>query len=63
LAAQLNLDYRRLMGLAGYQAPARRLQPNVLESRFAAASLTEAEERSVAAFIDHLVAQREQRST
>ncbi len=60
LAAQLKLDYRRLMELAGYEVPSNRRQPSTLESRFAGAELTQAEERAVAAFIDHLVAQRSQ---
>lgn len=58
LATQLDVDYRRLMTLAGYEVPRRREAPSPLNARFADASLTEAEEKAVAAFIDHLVAQR-----
>lgn len=58
LATQLDVDYRRLMTLAGYELPKRRESPSPLNARFAGASLTETEERAVAAFIDHLVAQR-----
>lgn len=57
LASTLNVGYGRLMDLAGYATPrGRHLDP--LTVRFAAAALTETEERAVAAFIDHLVAQR-----
>ncbi len=59
LASALGLDYRKLMELAGYDVRPSRAQPQPLATRFAAADLTEAEERAVAAFIDHLVAQRE----
>jgi transcriptional regulator with XRE-family HTH domain len=58
LAAALRLDYRRLMDLAGYEIPSGRTNRDPLMSRFAAADLTAAEEQAVAAFIDHLVAQR-----
>lgn len=58
LATALDLDYRYLMELAGYDAPSRRGRQHPLAARFAGADLTQAEERAVAAFIDHLVAQR-----
>ena len=61
LAATLNLDYRDLMELAGYDVPAGRGRQHPLAARFSAADLTRAEERAVAAFIDHLVAQRADR--
>ena len=62
LAAVLQLDYRKLMELAGYDLPPSRVRRHPLGARFAAADLTEAEQRAVAAFIDHLVAQRELRN-
>lgn len=58
VATALRLDYRKLFELAGYDVPADRGQRRSPSPRFAAADLTEAEERAVAAFIDHLVAQR-----
>ncbi|MFM2069962.1 MAG: hypothetical protein RLZZ623_225 [Actinomycetota bacterium] len=60
LADALGLDYGRLMQLAGYQ-PADPTSPkpaNPLNARLATAELTGAEERAVAAFIDHVLAQR-----
>ncbi len=60
LARVLQLEYARLMDLAGYNMPTSRPRPDPLAARFAAADLTAAEERAVAAFIDHLVAQRRQ---
>lgn len=59
LATALRIEYRRLMELAGYDVPRGRPAQHPLTTRFADAGLTEAEERAVAAFIDHLVAQRE----
>ncbi len=59
LAAVLRIDYRRLMELAGYDVPGGRVPKDHLTTRFAGADLTAAEERAVAAFIDHLVAQRQ----
>ena len=58
LASALNLEYRDLMELAGYDVPSGRVRQHPLAARFAGADLTQAEERAVAAFIDHLVAQR-----
>ena len=59
LSGVLRVDYSRLMHLAGYKLPSNRHRVSPLETRFADARLTEAEERAVAAFIDHLVEQRE----
>ena len=59
LAGVLRIDYRRLLELAGYDVPRGRAPQDHLTTRFAGADLTAAEERAVAAFIDHLVAQRE----
>ena len=59
LAATLHLEYRKLMTWAGYEAPSPKARQDPLGARFAGADLTAAEERAVAAFIDHLVAQRE----
>ena len=59
LATVLRIEYRRLMELAGYDVPRRRVPQNHLTTRFAGTDLTAAEERAVAAFIDHLVAQRD----
>lgn len=59
LAAVLRVEYRRLMELAGYDVPRGRVPQDHLTTRFAGADLTAAEERAVAAFINHLVAQRE----
>lgn len=59
LAEQLGLDYRRLMELSGYEVPAPKRHLDALASKLASAALTETEERSVAAFIEHLVAQRQ----
>jgi len=58
LADVLAIEYKRLMELAGYEVPRGRASASPLATRFAGAALTEAEERAVAAFIDHLVAQR-----
>lgn len=58
LGAALAVDYRKLMVLAGYDVPASRPKRQPLQGPFAGADLTEAEERAVAAFIDHLVGQR-----
>jgi transcriptional regulator with XRE-family HTH domain len=62
LATVLQLDYRKLMELARYDLPPSRVRRQPLAARFAAADLTEVEQRAVAAFIDHLVAQRQRRS-
>ena len=62
LAVALNLDYQRLLDLAGYDFPKKPAQRQAPTSRLAAADLTEAEERAVAAFIDHLIAQRHRRT-
>jgi HTH-type transcriptional regulator, competence development regulator len=59
LAQTLGLSYRRLMELAGYELPAKKDRADRLSVRLATASLTEAEERAVSAFIDHLRSQRE----
>lgn len=59
LAAVLRVDYQRLMEFAGYDVPRGRVPQGHLSTRFADADLTAAEERAVAAFIDHLMAQRE----
>ena len=59
LSEALRVDYGRLMQLAGYKIPGSRRPASPLTTRFADARLTEAEERAVAAFIDHLVQQRE----
>ncbi len=61
LAAALHLDYRDLMQFAGYDIPSSRARQHPLAARFAAADLTKAEESAVAAFIDHLLAQRTDR--
>jgi len=58
LAAALGVSYGRLMELAGYESPPPRRVAGPLDARFAGVGLTEVEERAVAAFIDHLVAQR-----
>lgn len=60
LSNALRVDYSRLMQLAGYKLPSSRRPSSPLATRFADARLTEAEERAVAAFIDHLVQQREE---
>jgi transcriptional regulator with XRE-family HTH domain len=62
LASVLALEYRRLMELAGYGVPSSRPRQDPLSARFASADLTQAEEQAVAAFIDHLLAQRPPRS-
>jgi transcriptional regulator with XRE-family HTH domain len=59
LADALMLDYRKLLDLAGYDVPSNRSRRHPLTARFAAADLTETEERAVSAFIEHLVAQRQ----
>lgn len=58
LADALGLEYARLMELAGYEVPRLGRGEGPLVTRFAATDLTETEERAVAAFIDHLIAQR-----
>lgn len=58
LASVLAIEYRRLMELADYGVPSSRPRSHPLSARFAAADLTQAEEQAVAAFIDHLLAQR-----
>jgi HTH-type transcriptional regulator, competence development regulator len=58
LARVLSISYRRLMELGGYEAPLESDTAHPLTRRLAAASLTEAEERAVAAFVEHLLAQR-----
>lgn len=60
LSNALRVDYSRLMQLAGYKLPSNRRPTSPLATRFADARLTEVEERAVAAFIDHLVQQREE---
>lgn len=62
LASVLALEYPRLMELAGYGVPSSRPRQHPLSARFASADLTQAEEQAVAAFIDHLLAQRPPRS-
>lgn len=59
LATVLGVDYRKLMELAGYESPVARPPRNPMAVRFADAGLTQAEERAVAAFVDHLLAQRQ----
>ena len=59
LASVLELEYSRLMELAGYGIPTSRPRQDPLAARFASADLTQAEEQAVAAFIDHLMAQRQ----
>jgi hypothetical protein len=57
LSATLGVSYPRLMQVAGYGTPdSGRADP--LAFRFASTALTEVEERAVAAFVDHLIAQR-----
>lgn len=58
LASELRIDYRRLMHLADYEMPRSRRSADPLATRFADARLTETEERAVAAFIGHLIEQR-----
>lgn len=57
LATALDLPYRRLMELAGYELPSKPSNP--FAARLAGASLTVAEERAVSAFVDHLISQRD----
>lgn len=57
LAVCLGISYGRLMKAAGYEAPIHS-QVDPLARKLAASRLTDAEERAVAAFIEHLVAQR-----
>ena len=59
LASVLGIDYQRLMVLAGYEVSPGRRTHNAFDARLADANLTQAEERAVAAFIDHLVSRRE----
>lgn len=54
----LGISYARLMETAGYEPPAPPHQRGALADRFQAAGLTETEERAIAAFVEHLVAQR-----
>jgi transcriptional regulator with XRE-family HTH domain len=59
LAGALGISYRRLMELAGYTAPPTNARSVTgVQQRMASVSLTEVEERSVLAFIDHLVSHR-----
>lgn len=58
LADALGLEYARLMELAGYEVARVGRGAGPLVTRFAGSNLTETEERAVAAFIDHLIAQR-----
>lgn len=58
IAETLGPRYGRLMELAGYEQPTKRRMRSPLERRFSDAGLTGAEEKAVAAFIDHLLAQR-----
>jgi transcriptional regulator with XRE-family HTH domain len=57
LAIVLGLHYDRLMGLAGF-APPSSVARTPLEAKLASAELTEVEERSVAAFVEVLIAMR-----
>jgi transcriptional regulator with XRE-family HTH domain len=61
LANALELDYAMLMRLVGYEMPATAQPAHPLQVRLAAADLTSAEQRAVAAFVEHLVAQRPSR--
>lgn len=60
LAVHLEISYERLMELAGYETP-RPVKPNrtPLGRALKSARLSESEERSVAAFVELLVGQRE----
>ncbi len=59
LGAHLNIPYRRLMELAGYEVPARaNAIQGALGRTLATASLSQSEERAVAAFVEHLVDRR-----
>lgn len=59
LAGALGISYRRLMELAGYTTPPTNARSVTgVQQRMASVSLTEVEERSVLAFIDHLVSHR-----
>ncbi len=60
LAEVLGVPYGRLMRLAGYKvATGPTTSPGrPLEHKLAGADLTQAEERAVAAFVDHLLNQR-----
>jgi transcriptional regulator with XRE-family HTH domain len=60
LAKSLELSYPRLMALAGDAPvpPRATASQGALDKRLASARLTEAEERAVAAFVDHLVEHR-----
>jgi hypothetical protein len=46
------------MELAGYDVPRSQPRTNQLANRLASASLTETEERAIAAFLEHLLSQR-----
>jgi len=60
LGGHLNIPYRRLMELAGYEVPARtNANQGALGRTLASASLSQSEERAVAAFVEHLVDRRE----
>lgn len=60
LAEALEVSYTRLMARAGYTAPRNQEDNGVgsLQRKLATTGLSDAEERAVAAFIDHLVQQR-----
>jgi transcriptional regulator with XRE-family HTH domain len=58
LADTLGISYRRLMEWAGYDLPATSRKLSPVADRVLAARLTEAEEKAVAAFVEHLIAQR-----
>jgi transcriptional regulator with XRE-family HTH domain len=58
IATTLNIKYGRLMECAGYEFPRDKQTSTPSNPVFAATSLTETEERAVAAFIEHLVTQR-----
>lgn len=60
IAEVLRVSYGRLMQRAGYLLPAASREPGVtpLQARLADSSLSDAEERAVAAFIEHLLSER-----
>jgi transcriptional regulator with XRE-family HTH domain len=59
LGAHLNIPYRRLMELAGYEVPTRaNATQGALAKTLASASLSQSEERAVAAFVEHLLDRR-----
>lgn len=62
LSTTLGVTYRRLLEMAGYEPPPSGNR-DALAARLGSTALTETEERAVAAFIDHLVAQRRPTAT